>query len=106
MLCLILHMVNLHYPGEHIKNWRKRYFILREDGTFFGFKAKPEHDMQDPLNNFTVRGEMPLCVFCYCIRSNNHNSNQYNVYGAFITVEPLRGSQCLFNGCRTTLSSH
>lgn len=44
--------------GEHIKNWRKRYFILREDGTFYGFKAKPEHDMLDPLNNFTVRGEI------------------------------------------------
>jgi len=48
----------LHCLGEHIKNWRKRYFILREDGTFYGFKAKPEHDMQDPLNNFTVRGKV------------------------------------------------
>lgn len=41
--------------GEHIKNWRRRYFILRDDGTFFGFKSKPEHDLQDPLNNFTVK---------------------------------------------------
>jgi len=41
--------------GEHIKNWRRRYFILREDGSFFGFKNKPEHDLQDPLNNFTVK---------------------------------------------------
>ena len=46
--------------GEHIKNWRRRYFILRDDGTFYGFKSKPEHDLQDPLNNFTVRGEYLL----------------------------------------------
>jgi len=49
---------SLQCLGEHIKNWRKRYFILREDGTFYGFRAKPEHDMQDPLNNFTVRGKV------------------------------------------------
>ncbi|KAI1309116.1 RAC serine/threonine-protein kinase [Halotydeus destructor] len=45
--------------GEHIKNWRARYFYLREDGTLVGFKAKPESgQMPDtsPLNNFTVRG--------------------------------------------------
>jgi len=49
--------VHLVSSGEHIKNWRRRYFILRDDGTFFGFKSKPEHDLQDPLNNFTVRGQ-------------------------------------------------
>ena len=42
--------------GEHIKNWRKRYFILLEDGAFFGFRAKPDHGLADPLNNFTVKG--------------------------------------------------
>lgn len=41
--------------GEHIKNWRRRYFILREDGTFYGYKQKPSSDDQEPLNNFTVR---------------------------------------------------
>jgi len=55
--CYTIHLF-LQCLGEHIKNWRKRYFILREDGTFYGFKAKPEHDMQDPLNNFTVRGKV------------------------------------------------
>ena len=45
------------FAGEHIKNWRRRYFILRDNGTFYGFKSKPEHDLQDPLNNFTVRGD-------------------------------------------------
>nr|QFR39796.1 serine/threonine-specific protein kinase B [Azumapecten farreri] len=41
--------------GEHIKNWRKRYFILRDDGSFLGFRTKPEHGLNDPLNDFTVK---------------------------------------------------
>jgi len=27
--------------GEYIASWRPRYFILRGDGTFRGFKNKP-----------------------------------------------------------------
>lgn len=47
------------FLGEHIKNWRSRYFVLCGDGTLRGFKSKP--DLQtlltsQPLNNFTVRG--------------------------------------------------
>ncbi|GAB6020897.1 RAC-alpha serine/threonine-protein kinase [Chamberlinius hualienensis] len=42
--------------GEHIKNWRSRYFVLQDDGSLIGFKAKPEHGLNDPLNNFTVKG--------------------------------------------------
>ena len=47
--------------GEHIKNWRQRYFILKDDGQFIGFKAKPSaQDLSDPLNNFTVKGETSI----------------------------------------------
>ena len=49
----------LQKRGEHIKNWRSRYFVLRDDGTLVGFKAKPDQQMAaaaQPLNNFTVRG--------------------------------------------------
>ncbi|XP_043466380.1 RAC-beta serine/threonine-protein kinase B [Leptopilina heterotoma] len=45
--------------GEHIKNWRPRYFVLRDDGTLVGFKAKPDRQMAaaaEPQNSFTVRG--------------------------------------------------
>jgi len=44
--------------GEHIRTWRPRYFILRENGQFIGFKSKPssQQDLNDPLNNFTVKG--------------------------------------------------
>ncbi|KAL6441004.1 hypothetical protein ACFW04_003404 [Cataglyphis niger] len=51
----------LQKRGEHIKNWRSRYFVLRDDGTLVGFKTKPDPQMAtqtstQPLNNFTVRG--------------------------------------------------
>ncbi|NP_001158433.1 v-akt murine thymoma viral oncogene homolog 3 (protein kinase B, gamma)-like [Saccoglossus kowalevskii] len=41
--------------GEYIKNWRPRYFVLKSDGSFIGFKEKPsQSDVNDPLNNFSV----------------------------------------------------
>ncbi|CEF70144.1 RAC serine/threonine-protein kinase [Strongyloides ratti] len=46
----------LYKRGEHIKNWRARYFILFNDGALLGFKQKPETSQyMDPLNDFTVR---------------------------------------------------
>ncbi|XP_056906760.1 RAC-beta serine/threonine-protein kinase isoform X1 [Takifugu flavidus] len=42
--------------GEYIKTWRPRYFILKSDGSFIGYKEKPEvcdHSLP-PLNNFSV----------------------------------------------------
>jgi RAC serine/threonine-protein kinase len=65
--------------GEHIKNWRRRYFILREDGTFFGFKSKPETDMQDPLNNFTVRE-------CQLMRLEKPKPNTFIIRGLQMTT--------------------
>lgn len=44
--------------GEYIKTWRPRYFILKSDGSFIGYKEKPEvcdHSLP-PLNNFSVAG--------------------------------------------------
>lgn len=47
----------LYKRGEHIKNWRPRYFILRDDGTLMGYKSKPDGtNPVERLNNFTVRG--------------------------------------------------
>lgn len=41
--------------GEHIKNWRSRYFILRTDGSLVGYKSKPDSLVStEPSNNFTV----------------------------------------------------
>ena len=45
------------FLGEHIRNWRPRYFILKDNGQFIGFKKEPTSDVDlvDPLNNFTVK---------------------------------------------------
>lgn len=45
-------------PGEYIKTWRPRYFILKSDGSFIGYKGKLDLTDQSlpPLNNFSVAG--------------------------------------------------
>lgn len=45
--------------GEYIKTWRSRYFILKSDGSFNGYKEKPDLNDQTspPLNNFSVAGQ-------------------------------------------------
>lgn len=49
--------------GEYIKTWRPRYFILKSDGSFIGYKEKPEvssdHSLP-PLNNFSVAGQFRI----------------------------------------------
>ncbi|KAL3308618.1 RAC-gamma serine/threonine-protein kinase [Cichlidogyrus casuarinus] len=46
----------LQKRGEYIQNWRDRYFVLREDGTFHGYKSdKHAKKNLTPLNNFTVK---------------------------------------------------
>lgn len=43
--------------GEHIKNWRRRYFILREDGTFYGYRSYPKvvSELSSIIGNRFVR---------------------------------------------------
>lgn len=58
---LLLHknLVVASSVGEYIKTWRPRYFILKSDGSFIGYKEKPEvcdHSLP-PLNNFSVAGD-------------------------------------------------
>ncbi|CAJ0584736.1 unnamed protein product, partial [Mesorhabditis spiculigera] len=47
----------LHKRGEHIKNWRPRYFLLFRDGALAGFKTKPDHGQAfpEPLNDFMIK---------------------------------------------------
>ncbi|CDQ68597.1 unnamed protein product [Oncorhynchus mykiss] len=46
----------LHKRGEYIKTWRPRYFLLKSDGTFIGYKERPQDvdAFETPLNNFSV----------------------------------------------------
>nr|AAW24576.1 SJCHGC07832 protein [Schistosoma japonicum] len=60
--------------GEHIKNWRRRYFKLREDGAFYGYKIQPKDNVTQPLNNFTVRD-------CQIIRLNKPKPYTFLIRG-------------------------
>uniref|UniRef100_A0AAR2IND8 non-specific serine/threonine protein kinase n=1 Tax=Pygocentrus nattereri TaxID=42514 RepID=A0AAR2IND8_PYGNA len=44
------------FLGEYIKTWRPRYFLLKSDGTFIGYKERPQDvdQLETPLNNFSV----------------------------------------------------
>ncbi|KAM6395754.1 RAC-beta serine/threonine-protein kinase [Rhynochetos jubatus] len=46
----------LHKRGEYIKTWRPRYFLLKSDGSFIGYRERPEASEHGspPLNNFSV----------------------------------------------------
>lgn len=65
--------------GEHIKTWRKRFFILRDDGTFLGFKEKPMLDSQDPLNRFNVKD-------CQLMRLEKPRANTFIIRGLQMTT--------------------
>jgi len=57
--------------GEFIKNWRPRYFILRSNGSFVGFKEKPKNDVSlDPLNHFSVER-------CQIMKANKPRANTF-----------------------------
>lgn len=47
------------FLGEYIKTWRGRYFLLKSDGTFIGYKERPQDvdQLETPLNNFSVARE-------------------------------------------------
>ena len=49
---------SLTLVGEYIKNWRPRWFVLRSDGSFFGYKSKPTAGhSQEALNQFSIEGK-------------------------------------------------
>lgn len=50
------------FLGEYIKTWRGRYFLLKSDGTFIGYKERPQDvdQLETPLNNFSVAREYLL----------------------------------------------
>jgi len=40
--------------GEYIASWRPRYFILKSDGQFKGFRGEPKSDTEAPINYFDI----------------------------------------------------
>ncbi|EDQ87800.1 uncharacterized protein MONBRDRAFT_37785 [Monosiga brevicollis MX1] len=41
--------------GEYISTWRVRWFILRDDGTFRGYKNRPMTPTDPPVNLFEIK---------------------------------------------------
>uniref|UniRef100_A0A3P8QWR4 non-specific serine/threonine protein kinase n=1 Tax=Astatotilapia calliptera TaxID=8154 RepID=A0A3P8QWR4_ASTCA len=61
----------LQKRGEYIKNWRPRYFLLKTDGSFIGYKEKPQDaDLPYPLNNFSV-------AKCQLMKTERPKSNTF-----------------------------
>uniref|UniRef100_A0AAX7T004 non-specific serine/threonine protein kinase n=1 Tax=Astatotilapia calliptera TaxID=8154 RepID=A0AAX7T004_ASTCA len=59
------------FSGEYIKNWRPRYFLLKTDGSFIGYKEKPQDaDLPYPLNNFSV-------AKCQLMKTERPKSNTF-----------------------------
>lgn len=65
--------------GEHIKNWRPRFFVLFEDGSLIGFKNRPQEDLSNPLNSFTVKG-------CQIMKVDRPKPNTFLVRGLQLTT--------------------
>lgn len=72
---------NVYYSGEYIKTWRPRYFILKSDGSFIGYKEKPDLNDQTspPLNNFSVAGQSSIEIN-YCYRIGIFFKNYFLMY--------------------------
>uniref|UniRef100_A0A8C1MNW3 non-specific serine/threonine protein kinase n=1 Tax=Cyprinus carpio TaxID=7962 RepID=A0A8C1MNW3_CYPCA len=56
ILLILNKTFSLCLTGEYIKTWRPRYFLLKSDGTFIGYKERPQDvdQLETPLNNFSV----------------------------------------------------
>jgi len=72
----VVHQGWLKKRAEHIRNWRPRYFILKDNGQFIGFRNKPSQvtDLNDPLNNFTVKN-------CQIIKANRPRPFTFYIRG-------------------------
>uniref|UniRef100_A0A8C7XHM0 non-specific serine/threonine protein kinase n=1 Tax=Oryzias sinensis TaxID=183150 RepID=A0A8C7XHM0_9TELE len=61
----------MHQNG-YIKTWRPRYFLLKSDGTFIGYKERPQDvdQLETPLNNFSV-------AQCQLMKTERPKSNTF-----------------------------
>ncbi|XP_030599624.1 RAC-gamma serine/threonine-protein kinase-like [Archocentrus centrarchus] len=77
----------LHKRGEYIKTWRPRYFILKSDGSFIGYKEKPDLNNQTPppLNTFSVaecqlmKTEQPNTFIMRCLQRTAATERMFHV---------------------------
>ena len=71
--------------GEHIKTWRPRYFILRQDGHLYGYRKSPainDTQQEEPLNKFQV-------IDCSVIRQDKIKQNAFVIHFNQVKIERL-----------------
>uniref|UniRef100_A0A4W5Q1I0 non-specific serine/threonine protein kinase n=1 Tax=Hucho hucho TaxID=62062 RepID=A0A4W5Q1I0_9TELE len=102
----------LHKRGEYIKTWRPRYFILKSDGSFIGYKEKPEmssdHSLP-PLNNFSVaecqlmktERPRPNTFVIRCLQWTTVIERTFHVESNEEREEWMRAIQAVANGLKT-----
>ncbi|XP_059362119.1 RAC-beta serine/threonine-protein kinase [Carassius carassius] len=101
----------LHKRGEYIKTWRPRYFILKSDGSFIGYKEKPEtsdHN-QPPLNNFSVaecqlmktERPRPNTFVIRCLQWTTVIERTFHVESNAEREEWIRAIQAVANGLKS-----
>ena len=88
--------------GEHIRNWRKRYFYLLSDGSLLGYRSRPEQpNFADPLNNFTVQD-------CQLMQMERPRPNTFIIRGLQVPIRFQTHLHCFssFLVCDLVLQAH
>lgn len=67
--------------AEHLRDWRPRYFILKDNGEFIGYKKEPstEEELNKILNNFTVKN-------CEIILTDRPKKFTFSIRGLHLTT--------------------
>lgn len=69
------------FAAEHLRDWRDRYFILKDNGDFIGYKKEPstEDELKNVLNNFTVKN-------CEIILTDRPRKFTFSIRGLHLTT--------------------
>lgn len=64
-----------------MRDWRDRYFILKDNGDFIGYKKEPstEAELNNVLNNFTVKN-------CEIILTDRPRKFTFSIRGLHLTT--------------------
>nr|XP_022331578.1 RAC-beta serine/threonine-protein kinase-like [Crassostrea virginica]XP_022331579.1 RAC-beta serine/threonine-protein kinase-like [Crassostrea virginica]XP_022331580.1 RAC-beta serine/threonine-protein kinase-like [Crassostrea virginica] len=70
--------------GEYIRNWRARYYILRADGSFLGFKSRAESQhAEEKQNDFMLQEDVTI------VTEEKPKPNTFTVKGVILRGVPV-----------------